>query len=321
MRALPWTAVIALVIASALFGAVDAMASDFEVGPLRFSFLIAAGATLPLLAVGNVAERASSLPHMSKREILVLALLNIAQASLFVGALLLAPVGPVAAIHLGVPVVYLIIEISTRSRRLDRATIAVLLLVVLGAVLAARADPTEVGGSPLLGILLAVGSVLALAAYLWLISTWGRERNILEGIGLVQLTTLVLLVPSLLLGIPRLDHVGIVLLAGAVLIAPAILFQWWALPRLAPVVFGVVLLSEAVFAAAFASLLFDEPVSPLIVVAGVLLVMATAIEIGRRGTALPDGLRAAPRLAWPRDTTAGGRRAGTNSRRGRSEQD
>ena len=60
---------LALLVASALFGAVDATASDLDVGPLRFSFLIAAGATLPLLAFGNVAERASSLPHMSKREI------------------------------------------------------------------------------------------------------------------------------------------------------------------------------------------------------------------------------------------------------------
>lgn len=287
---------LALLVASALFGAVDAIASDVEVGPLRFSLLVAAGATLPLLAFGNVAERASSLPHMSKREILALAVLNIAQASLFVGALLLGPVGPVTAIHLGVPVVYLLAQLATRSRRFDRATILILVLMVLGAALATRAEPGDTGSEPLLGVLLAAASVLALAGYLWLISTWGRERNILGGAGLVQLTTLVLLIPSLVIGIPSLADIGIVLAAGVILVAPAIIVQWYALPRLAPVVFGLVLLSEAVFAAGFAAYFFDEPISPLIVVAAVIIVAATAIEISRRGTALPEGLRPAPRL-------------------------
>lgn len=286
----------ALLVASALFGAIDAIASDLDVGPLRFSFLIAAGATLPLLAFGNVAERASSLPHMSKREILALAVLNITQASLFVAALLIGPVGPVTAIHLSVPVVYLLAQLATRSRRLDRATIAVLILIIGGVVLAAEADPGDRGSEPLLGVLLAVGSVVALAGYLWLISTWGRERNILEGAGLVQLTSFVLLIPSLLIGLPSFRDIWIVLAAGAILIAPAITMQWYALPKLAPVVFGVLLLSEAVFAAGFAATFFDEPLPALVVVAGVVIVIATAIEISRRGTALPEGLRPAPRL-------------------------
>lgn len=296
MGAFQWRALLALLVASALFGAVDAIASGLEVGPLRFSFLIAAGATLPLLAFGNVAERASSLPHMSKREILALAVLNITQASLFVGALLVGPVGPVTAIHLGVPVVYLLVQLATRSRRFDRPTIIVLVLILGGIVLASRADPGDTGSAPLLGVLLAVGSVVALAASLWLISTWGRERNILEGAGLVQLTSFVLLIPSLLIGLPSPTDIGIVLLAGAILVAPAIIVQWYALPRLAPVVFGLVLLSEAVFAAGFAAFFFEEPVPPLVVGAAVIIVVATAIEISRRGTALPEGLRPAARL-------------------------
>ncbi len=287
---------LALVVASALFGAVDAIASDLDVGPLRFSFLIAAGATLPLLAFGNLAERASSLPHMSKREILALAVLNITQASLFVGALLVGPVGPVTAIHLGVPIVYLLAQLATRSRRFDGATIAVLILIVGGIALAAQSDPGDRGSQPLLGVLLAVCSVVAFAAYLWLISTWGRERNILEGAGLVQLTSFVLLIPSLLIGLPSLVDIWIVLAAGVILVAPAIIAQWYALPRLAPVVFGVVILGEAVFAAGFAAFFFAEPLSPLIILAGIIIVIATAIEISKRGSALPDDLRPAPRL-------------------------
>ena len=286
----------ALVVARALVGADDAIASELEVGPLRFSFLIAAGATLPLLAFGNVAERASSLPHMSKREILALAVLNIAQASLFVGALLVGPVGPVTAIHLCVPIVYLLAQLATRSRHFDRATIAVLVLIVGGVVLAAQADPGDRGSAPLLGVLLAVASVVALASYLWLISTWGRERNILEGAGLVQLTSFVLLIPSMLIGIPSLRDIWIVLAAGVILIAPAIIMQWYALPKLAPVLFGLVILSEAVFAGGFAAFFFDEPLPPAVVLAGVIIVIATAIEISKRGSALPDGLRPAPRL-------------------------
>jgi inner membrane transporter RhtA len=219
---------------------------------------------------------------MGPVRIMALAALFIAQASLYVAALLVGPVGAVAAIHLSVPIVYLIAQLVTRRRPLDLLTWLVLALIVGGVALAARGETGEATGSdPLLGVLLALGSVLALAAYLWLISIWGRSRRVREAAGWVQLTALVVLLPSLWLGVPSLTDLGLVVLAGVVLFTPAVMAQWWALPRLAPTVFGIVILSEAVFTGGFAALLFGDALSPLVILAAAIIVVATGIEVSR----------------------------------------
>jgi drug/metabolite transporter (DMT)-like permease len=280
-------AILALIVASALFGAIGATASAVEVGPLRFSFLIAAGATLPLLWLGRRIDR--DVPaRMGPARIGALAALTITQASLYVGALIVGPVGPVAAIHLSVPVVYLVVQLVTRKRPLDVLTWLVLALIIAGIALAAQGETGDATGSdPLLGVLLALGSVIALAAYLWLVSVWGRSRRVREAAGWVQVTTLVVLFPSLGLGVPSPADLGLVIVAGAVLFVPAVLTQWWALPRLAPTVFGIVILSEAVFTAGFAALIFGDALSPLVILAGVIIVLATGIEVSRTRGGVP----------------------------------
>ena len=84
-----------------------------------------------------------------------------------------------------------------------------------------------------------------------------------------------------------LSEVGLGVAMGAVLFAPGVLLQWWAVARLPRVLFGTLLLFEAVFTAVIAAIAFGEELSPLVAVAVVLIIGAAAIETQRRARSGP----------------------------------
>ncbi len=275
-------ALAAMVGASAVFGAIGAVASQVDMPPGQLLLFLVATAAVPLALAGPRLDR-PDLPHLGLRAVVFLGAINAFQIATYLAGLTLGPVGPVAALHLSVPVVYLVWELARGQRRPDVLSLSVLALAGAGAAIAGLSEGSDSGGSgPIIGLILAALSAIALAVFLGYVAAWGRHRRVRGAAGGIHLTGAVLMLPSLAFGAPTLTEVGLAVALGAVLWAPGVLLQWWAVARLPRVVFGTLLLFEAVFTAVIAAIAFGEALSPLVALAVVLIIGAAAIETRRR---------------------------------------
>lgn len=275
-------AVAAMVGASAVFGAIGAVASQVDLPPGQLLLFLVAAAAVPLAFAGPRLDR-PDLPPLGFKAVVFLGAINAFQIATYLAGLTLGPIGPVAALHLSVPVVYLVWELARGQRRPDPMSLGVLALSAAGAVIAGLSEGSDSGGSgPIIGLTLAALSAIALAIFLAFVAAWGRERRVRGAAAGIHLTGAVLMLPALALGAPTLGEVGLGVAMGALLWAPGVLLQWWAVARLPRVVFGTLLLFEAVFTAVIAAIAFGEELSPLIALAVVLIIGAAAIETRRR---------------------------------------
>lgn len=282
MRYLSLAAVAAMIGASAAFGAIGAVASQVDLPPGQLLLLLVGTAAVPLAFAGPRLDR-PDLPPLGWRAVVLLGTINAFQIATYLAGLTLGPVGPVAALHLSVPVVYLVWELARGERRPDALSLAVLALAGAGAAIAGLSEGGGGGGSgPVIGLLLAALSAIALAIFLGLVAAWGRKRRVRGAAGGIHATGAILMLPTLAFGLPSAEEAGLAVLLGALLWAPAVLLQWWAVARLPRVVFGTLLLFEAVFTALIAAIAFGEDLSPLVALAVLLIIGAAGIETRRR---------------------------------------
>jgi drug/metabolite transporter (DMT)-like permease len=283
-------AMAAMVGASALFGAIGAVASQVDLPPGQLLLFLVGTAAVPLAFAGPRLDR-PDLPPLELKAVVLLGTINAFQIATYLAGLTLGPVGPVAALHLSVPVVYLVWELARGQRRPGPMSLGVLALSAAGAAIAGLSEGSGSGGSgPIIGLMLAALSAIALAIFLGLVAAWGRERRVRGSAAGIHVTGAALMLPTLALGAPTLSEVGLGVAMGAVLWAPGVLLQWWAVARLPRVVFGTLLLFEAVFTAVIAAIAFGEELSPLVAVAVVLIIGAAGIETQRRARSGPASL-------------------------------
>lgn len=287
MTRISLAAMAAMVGASALFGAIGAVASQVDLPPGQLLLFLVGTAAVPLAFAGPRLDR-PDLPPLGLKAVVLLGTIDAFQIATYLAGLTLGPVGPVAALHLSVPVVYLVWELARGQRRPDPMSLGVLALSTAGAAIAGLSEGSGSGGSgPIIGLTLAALSAIALAIFLGLVAAWGRERRVRGAAAGIHVTGAALMLPTLALGAPALSEVGLGVAMGAVLFAPGVLLQWWAVARLPRVLFGTLLLFEAVFTAVIAAIAFGEELSPLVAVAVVLIIGAAAIETQRRARSGP----------------------------------
>jgi drug/metabolite transporter (DMT)-like permease len=208
------------------------------------------------------------------------ALLDTCVMTSYITALMWAPAGPVAAVHLTAPVLLLGWSAARGERRIGGRELATGSLLLAGVAATAFAVSGGGGRHPVAGIVLAGASAVFYAALIRVGSRFG-EVGVAYTAGLKSLLMAGLCAPALVFVSLRPVDLGLNT-ALVALYLPASLLFWYAVTTARPTVVGSVGLLEALFCGVFAWLLFGQSLRPLHVLAAALILAAVMLELTRR---------------------------------------
>ena len=266
--------------AVALFSVCGALVAAVHVSGMSAVSLTSLGAGGALLAYTLVSGADRS--QVPAGTLALLTALNLAQIGLYYLALKLAPTGPAAALHLCAPVILLVRELATGRRRLGARELATITLLAAGAAGAAITSPAGDGASsPLLGLVLALGSSVAFAAMISLIFMRAPVMSLQYCNALKGLIGGGVLIPFVIASPPAPGPAALMLALGALVSAPGLALAWYALARVHPTTTATIDLTEALMTPAAAATLFAVPLTTGQVLVMVPVLAAAALEIRR----------------------------------------
>jgi drug/metabolite transporter (DMT)-like permease len=247
--------------------------------------LLAAGAALGLLVLCVVRRRNILAPvRRQPRLFAVLGCLEAANLVLYASALHLGPLPVIVGLHLTSPILMVVWTCLRRQRPFSLMLAAESALIV-GAValIAAGAGERHSAASVLGGAVLALGSAVAVAALITMVARHASSETPEVGAALQMSVAAILTLPLIAVDPPsgpRLWHLGA---AGAVLLAPGFALYWRALRGLTAQAASTIGLNEAVAASVVGALAYGSRFGLISLVAGLLVVLAVMIELGRSG--------------------------------------
>lgn len=279
--------ILAILAASALWGASGGVVAGIDANGAAAACLVVlvAGATLLVAGTLSGASVQATVSSLSW-SLFLLALLEASNTALYYLALHLAPLGVVIALHLTSPLMLAIAEILHGRRSARPRDLISVVAVAAAIILIGLTEQSGGGSSVVLGLALSVASAACLALVIVIVRRFSSQTSSLVGSGLQMLCSGLLLAPSLVL---LRGHGGAVLplaVTAVGLFAPAAWYYWRALRHLEPIPAATIGLTEPIFGALAALVIFR--ISPSILDAfAVLLILAAAwLELTRQpGTA------------------------------------
>jgi drug/metabolite transporter (DMT)-like permease len=248
-------------------------------GPYAYLALIGLGQAIALGIV--TLRRGWPLNPFGDLRVLLFAGSLLAVLAAYYQALRWGPVGPVAAIHLSTPVLLVAWEAMQRRRVIDKQSTIAVVLLIGGAATAGLGKTNGSGPHPELALLLALLSAVLMAVHTWQLANWGPTVNIRAAVVPKALLQTVVFAPLAIAAPP--PDIGYALLViaglGVLVTAPATLMQWSALAALPATIGASVTLTEALFAAAWATIAFGRSTTGLEAAATVLVVLGVTVEM------------------------------------------
>lgn len=264
-----------------LWGIGGAVSTTFQSQPvalIAIALLVQAPLLLAAVYIFGLSRK-----RLSWRQLLLLAVIDAGQVVSYTTALIWAPPGPVAALHLTAPLILLGLQLVRRERTAGKRELAVAVLLVAGiAVSAFAVGGPGSGPHPLAGLILAALSAFFYAALVLVLTRTPEGTGLVLSAGLKALLMGLLCAPALLIFPVRAEDVLTAISLMAVFIPGGLLF-WAATTRLAPTVTASLGLLEAIFVAVIAAVLFGRSLQAEHVLAIGLILAAVYLELSRRG--------------------------------------
>ena len=224
--------------------------------------------------------------HLQLRPLAVIGIAGAVVSFTFFASLGMAPPAIASALHLCAPVLLVAVGLARRRRRLDRATLIVLGLLVAGSASGIAGDGlSSVTPHVLLGIGLALVSAAAIAYRATLVNRHPSGAGAAFNSGIATMVCGVPFVPFLFTNPPTLHEALVMTVITLTCYVPAGLMAWWAAPKLEPTMTTAIGLNEAMVTASLAWVMLGARLSPLQLAGGVAILAAVVLE-ARRHTAI-----------------------------------
>ncbi|WP_067720163.1 DMT family transporter [Nocardia yamanashiensis] len=217
-----------------------------------------------------------------------LGVLEAVNLALYMAALRIGPLPMMVALHLSAPVLLIVARLATRRRSFSFAVAVELSLVAMAILLVSGRHPGTLSSTGvLLGCALSLSSAACVAALITVVAGASRGRGSVASAGLQLATAAVLGLPLLLIAPPE-GPASLALIAiGAGFLGPGFVCYWWALRTVDAPTAGIVGLNEAVSASIVGAAVTGSQLTPAVLGAGALVLLAIGLEV--RSTPNSDG--------------------------------
>ncbi|MGI8846785.1 MAG: DMT family transporter [Candidatus Dormibacteria bacterium] len=274
--------VLAILTASGLWGASGGVVSGIAVNGVAAAAVVelVTGLTLLVVARATGASLRAGISVMSW-SLLGLAVLEAGNASLYYLALHMAPLGVVIALHLTSPLMLALVELIRGSRTPTLRDLVSVISVAAAIIVIGTAEGGGNGPNILLGLFLSLTSAACLAVFITMVRRLSSQTSSAMGSGLQTMCSGLLLAPGLLLLDGHAAALPPLALTALVLFAPASWFYWRSLRSLESIPAATIQLSEPIFGAGAALILFGTVPSLWDAVAVALILVAAWLELTR----------------------------------------